>query len=68
MSNPLFGTINRVDAIEKIHEVMNLIDDGYHNQEIVDLTKVSNKLYYELPGQYQELIKSRLGMEEEPSE
>lgn len=31
-------------AIHDIHFVMDIIDDGYHNEQIFFLTKISNEL------------------------
>lgn len=43
-------TINKLNEykvmklVDELHEVMEFIDDGYHNEEIVQLTKISNEL------------------------
>ena len=39
----------RCKAIMVIHIAMDTIDDGYHNREIGDLIRVSNRLFNELP-------------------
>lgn len=34
--------------IDNIHEVMDYIDDGYHNHDVAYLTKISNELVSKL--------------------
>ena len=37
-----------VKRIIEIHRVMDFIDDGYHNQDIANLIKISNELFSKL--------------------
>ena len=63
----VFRNVDKIAAIQKIHEVMDLIDDGYHNREIADLTRVSNMIFYQLPKRYQDLVQKKMyGPEEVP--
>lgn len=34
--------------IMEIHDIMNFIDDGYHNKDIQNLVKISNELFSKL--------------------
>lgn len=34
--------------IMEIHDIMNFIDDGYHNEDIQNLVKISNELFSKL--------------------
>lgn len=34
--------------ILEIHDIIDFIDDGYHNRDIVNLVKISNELFYKL--------------------
>lgn len=48
---------SKVRVIQLCHEIIDIIDDGYHNVEIQKLVEVSNKAFYELPKDDQEIIK-----------
>lgn len=34
--------------IMEIHDIMDFIDDGYHNEDIQNLVKISNELFSKL--------------------
>lgn len=46
-----------ITTIFKIHEIMDFIDDGYHNKDICNLIKVSNELFDKLSPEAQSLIR-----------
>lgn len=51
MSNYIVYDMERykiMKLIDEIHEIMDYIDDGYHNSELACLTKISNELVAKL--------------------
>ena len=45
---PVMENYKLMKMIDNIHEVMDYFDDGYHNEEILQLTRMSNSLVAKL--------------------
>lgn len=62
------SNVNKVRVIQLCHEVIDIIDDGYHNNEVQKLVEVSNKAFYELPKECQDIVNQVYIFEEVDSE